>query len=381
MAKVKKILIINAFYWPGFKSGGPQQSIMNLVDVFGNRATFHILTLNHDFRSNEPYSQVKSDEWNTVGKAKVFYSSSDAFSLRFLLKMTQGYDAIYLCEPYRAHSWKTLLLKKMGLIREKIYLAPMGCFSSGALSQKAFKKSIFWRIFDFLNLGNGITWSFTSDTERKEALCVLGEKNATDYLVATDLPRKYEDFRRLRAGQRKNKGEVKIVFLSRFSPQKKLDYALDLVKDLSGSVTFDLYGPIDDGKYWASCREKIKEMPDNVKCHYRGEVTPEDVVRVLSSYDCFLLPTLGENFGHVVYEALLSGSIPVISNNTPWNEIEQRGCGFVSDLSDRDAFIEKLKKIVSMEEPQIALYRERGYLFSKENYSRLVEESGYKRIL
>ena len=77
---MKKILIFNAFYWPGFKSGGPQQTIMNLVDTFGDKAQFFVITQNHDYISAEVYTEVKSDVWNKVGKAQVFYSSSLSFS-------------------------------------------------------------------------------------------------------------------------------------------------------------------------------------------------------------------------------------------------------------------------------------------------------------
>ena len=63
-------------------------------------------------KSSTAYSEVKSDGWNDPRNAKVFYSSLDSFSFRFLLEITRGFDVVYLCGPYR----ETLILKKFGLI-------------------------------------------------------------------------------------------------------------------------------------------------------------------------------------------------------------------------------------------------------------------------
>ena len=51
------------------------------------------------------------------------------------------------------------------------------------------------------------------------------------------------------------------------------------------------------------------------------------VIETFSKYDVFLFPTKGENYGHVIFEALAGGCIPIISDQTPWNDIEQAGCG------------------------------------------------------
>jgi glycosyltransferase involved in cell wall biosynthesis len=45
------------------------------------------------------------------------------------------------------------------------------------------------------------------------------------------------------------------------------------------------------------------------------------VREVFSRYDAFVLPTLGENVGHVIAESL-SASCPVIcSDETPWTDL------------------------------------------------------------
>ena len=48
----------------------------------------------------------------------------------------------------------------------------------------------------------------------------------------------------------------------------------------------------------------------------------------LFEYHFFILPTLGENFGHVFIEALAAGCPLIISNRTPWLELEKKGIGW-----------------------------------------------------
>ena len=55
---MKKVLIINAYYYPGWRSGGPQQTIMNIVDVFGSQSQIYILTHNHDMGEQVPYPDI-----------------------------------------------------------------------------------------------------------------------------------------------------------------------------------------------------------------------------------------------------------------------------------------------------------------------------------
>ncbi len=42
-----------------------------------------------------------------------------------------------------------------------------------------------------------------------------------------------------------------------------------------------------------------------------------------------MLQTLGENYGHVIIEALSAGCPCIISDSTPWKSLEESGIGFV----------------------------------------------------
>jgi glycosyltransferase involved in cell wall biosynthesis len=68
-------------------------------------------------------------------------------------------------------------------------------------------------------------------------------------------------------------------------------------------------------------------------------VKHEDVAGLLSCYDVLFLPTLGENFGHVIGEALSVGLPVLISDRTPWKGIQESGAGWVIPIEDRRQFV------------------------------------------
>lgn len=372
-----KILIINAYYYPGYRSGGPQQTIMNLVDVLGDQYEFYILTHNHDLGEIQPYENINEGQWNNVGKAKVYYYQKNKFSLRFLRKFLEQFPIVYLCEPYRDHSYKTLLLNRFNFIHTRIILAPMGCLSKGALMQKSLKKKIFWNVSSFMGLFKKICWSLTSDLEKEDAINVIGHVN--NYYIAEDLPRKYIDYHEKRTGV-KNRSELKIIFLSRICHKKNLIMAIDIVSKLRGQVVFDLYGTREDSDYWKSCCEKLERLPSNIRWTYKGEVLSEKVVDTFSKYDVFLFPTLGENFGHVIYEALMSGCVPVISNTTPWLDLDVNRCGNVIDLEHKDIFQKILQEYIDMDREDFIKNTHNAMNYAKRKYETMIRKSEYSKM-
>ena len=144
----------------------------------------------------------------------------------------------------------------------------------------------------------------------------------------------------------KRAGEAKLIFLSRIHPKKNLLQAIKCLKNISGAITFDIYGSLEDKAYWELCQNEIKELPVNVTVNYCGLVTHDDVHRTFSNYDAFLFPTFSENYGHVIIEALVTGCPVIISDKTPWNDLEAAGAGWVCQLEDIPAFGKAVQMIV-----------------------------------
>ncbi len=133
-------------------------------------------------------------------------------------------------------------------------------------------------------------------------------------------------------------GDLRIAFLSRITPMKNLLGAVEILSEVEAPITFDVYGPVEDVRYWEACRRSLAALPKNVRAAYHGPVPHGEVGGVLSRYDLFLLPTLGESFGHAIADALGAGCPPLISDRTPWRELEAEGVGWALPLSDIAAF-------------------------------------------
>jgi glycosyltransferase involved in cell wall biosynthesis len=98
------------------------------------------------------------------------------------------------------------------------------------------------------------------------------------------------------------------------------------------------------------------------------------VQRVLDESHFFVLPTLGENFCHSAVESFLNGTPVVLSDQTPWIDLESEAAGFAISLTDREGWIAALQKCVDMEQAEYATYlrgtRQYARRFAKEEAVR-----------
>lgn len=364
---MKKILILMGRYLPGHKDGGPLRTIINVTDALGDEYDFYIGCLDRDHGDTEPYKGIKKNEWNQVGKAKVWYVEPGGFSNEMIMKLADGKDSIYLSSFYDDYGYKTLILKRKGKIRIPVALASMGVFSEGALAQKAIKKKLFIAACKAAGLFKNITWSVTSELEAEDLKRVIGKK--AQYVIAEDFPRSVVPGR----NEDHNNGPLRVVFLSRICAHKGLDIAIDAIKGMKHDCIFTIYGPIQEEEYWKECQEKLKDLSH---WSYKGDVPSDDVQEVLSHQDVLILPTKSENYGHVVFEALSVGCIPVISKNTPWGSIVEKKAGYVTDnSSDQYSTI-----LDSLDSNKILLMRENCIDLANERVLRSRTNTGYKKI-
>ena len=90
---VRILIIINA-YLPGYKAGGPVQTIKNLTDHLGEEYEFYILTTDRDIASNEAYGNIQYNKWNQVGRAKVWYVKPGGFTGKVIKRLSEGMELI-----------------------------------------------------------------------------------------------------------------------------------------------------------------------------------------------------------------------------------------------------------------------------------------------
>lgn len=373
---MKKILILTGRYLPGYKDGGPVRTLKNLTDSIGERYKFTICCADRDHGDVKAYDNIKVNEINTVGNTDVFYVKDGKFSFSIIKKLANESDIIYVCGPYNSYAIKALILNRLGIIKKPFVLAPMGSFSKGALNIKSTKKKIFLTLFKALAFFKGICFSVTSDVEEKELKEALKIDNkcfiAEDPQRAPDESLTHNLFRR--------DGRLNVVFLSRICEKKNLLGALNILKNVKGDIAFHVYGTMEDESYYNECLKIASELPSNILFEYKGEVESDKVPFILSKYDVFLFPTFGENFGHVISEALLAGTIPVISNTTPWSDFDEKLCGYVIDLKDTEKFSKTIDELSSMKVDELKKISNNAVRYYQKKYDIASANNGYIKM-
>ncbi len=366
-------------YLPGYKDGGPVRSIKNLVDRLGKEYEFHILTVDRDHGDTEPYEGILQDAWNEVGDAKVRYVQPGGFTSEVVKQCADCADLMYVCGCFNDYARTVMALKKRNQIQVPVVIASMGLFSPGAFRIKYPKKKAYVTALRVFGYFKNVEWSATSKEEAADIRRQVG-KDAVCHL-AEDLPRKPIEIHRVESSKA---GECKVVFLSRISRKKNLTYTAEILKEWGKTypeqrITFDVYGNKEDPAYVKECENKLASLPNNVTYHYRGIAPAEEIIETFAKYDVFLFPTLGENYGHVIFEALAGGCVPIISDQTPWTEDKMGRCGRMIPLdSGIDKWVKVLEDVVMLDSSEKNTMATKGMAFAKEYKA---DEDSYRRIL
>lgn len=363
-----KKLIVQVFagrYLPGYKGGGPIKTIKNLFEQTGENISFKLITNDRDLDDTTAYAQICYDEWNDVGNAQVFYSRpglSELFKFSQILR-EKRYDLVYLNSFFSMRfSFIPLLISKV--LRQRIILGPRGEFSEGALSLKRYKKRIYIAFYKLLGLHRGTVFQASSDYEARDIHRILGPK--ADVFVAENIG-SAEFAERI---NRRGSSSLKAVFVSRISPKKNLLAALDVLKSVREPVEYDIYGPIEDREYWAECLAVIETLPPKIKVEHKGELYPEQVVSTISSYDLFFMPTKGENYAHVIAEALCAGLPLLIADTTPWRDLQEKGLGWDLPLDNPKAFASAVDELSAMSPEEHLNMRENVLAWAKHKFAK-----------
>ncbi len=353
--KGNKILILSDYYLPGYKSGGGMRTIVNMVERFRNRFEFFIITRDHDGKlDRQQYTTVEINQWNLVQGAKVFYLSKESIKLSKLRELITEVepDLIYTNSYFATFTIYLLILKKLKIIPNfNVLIAPCGELSEGALGLNSIKKKPFIRVSKLTGLYKNIIWKASSEIEKEEIEAVKG--SGGEIFIAPDmLPSTIFEAYKPEMKPRKKSGHVKMIFLSRFMKKKNFKWLLENLSDIKGDLEIDIYGPLEDAEYWNKCETIIKNLPQNIKVEAIGSVPHEKVLPTLVKYHFFIMPTLGENFGHIFLEALAAGCPLIISDRTPWLNLKEKGIGWDLSLDKPDAWSEKLNYCIDLDQSE-----------------------------
>ena len=368
------ILIIMSGFFPGRKYGGPPVSTDNFCTLMKDSADCYILTHNHDMGESAPYPNI-TEEWNDRGNAKVRYVSDSEYNVATFETVIQEVQPVYI---YLQGLFQECVFPCLKLAKKhhvKVVLAPRGELCSGAFKKK-YKKIPYIAVLRMMGLLKEVSFQSTSDEETGAIEKYLGASEDRIHLL-TNIPSIPNN---LPESKVKVAGIGRFVFISRILWKKNLLKAISFLQSVKGTAIFDIYGPKEDENYWKDCEDAIKQLPSNVKVNYCGVLSHDEIHRTFCQYDAFLFPTLSENYGHVIAEALMTGCIPIISDQTPWTDMNENGAGWALPLAEEDGFKKAIQQVVDMEEDTIQNKRDciKKYLTIKLKLDELKDE--YRKV-
>ena len=348
-----RILVFVRYYLPGNKSGGPVRTLANLIDATHHRYDYRVVTFDRDLGDDHAYENVDLNGWNDVGPARVRYVAPGWTGLRQIAAVIKNarFDVMYLNSFFSLAFGLWPQWCNRGRAKPVI-LGPRGQFSRGAYGLKAFKKRLYVAAYKLIGAHKRVVWQATTEHDCADIINVMGSDikvieadNIASRRYATELPAKQPDL-------------LRVVFISRISRMKNLDYALNVLREINVPMTFDIFGPAEDAQYWSECQKLIEQLPTNISVHARGRLPSAEVVNALSRYDVFFFPTKGENFGHVIAEALCAGLPLLIADTTPWRNLAAEGIGFDLPLDSPDGFATQLTQMHAMDIATHAAWRQ-----------------------
>ena len=360
--KPKKVLIIIDWFLPGTASGGPLRSYANLIDQLNEGFEFYIITRDTDFGATEPYKTVVSNSWNQLNAyTQVYYLSNDQINrsnLKTLLSNTT-FDVALVNGIY---SWyfsilPVWLLKSVG---KPVVVSARGMLNPQAFSVKGFRKKMFLALARALQLYKGVTFHATNSDEAQYIKNELGAH--TSIKIAPNLPRP------VRTYQPKNKATnapFRMANMARIAKEKGTLVMLQALRQVQQSFELDLYGPIYDAPYWAQCQAVIAELPAHINVQYQGVLPGDEVPMVLKDYHFMVLLSEGENFGHAIFEALAAGCPVIISDQTPWRDLESQRLGWDVSIRDTGLVVSAFEAALGMTEEAYELWSRKAFEFAK----------------
>jgi len=236
--------------------------------------------------------------------------------------------------------------------KKKIVVCPRGSFSFFTLNNKLPFIKLLWLNFFIKPMIDKIIWQASSYLEKSDILNKFPNANVEIINDGID----YDSFQNSITVSRNeliNKftsntfDDVSSIFFSmgRLHKIKGFDVLIDAFNLL---LEKDEYAKLiiaggDDGVE-KKLKNQIKNLNLSSSVFLIGAVNFEDKKLLLNNCDYFTLASEFESFGIVIAEALACGVPVVVSNKTPWKDIEVNNCGILVD-NEKNSFYNAFLKI------------------------------------
>jgi len=243
-------------------------------------------------------------------------------------------------------------------------ISPHGSLEQGALKQKFLKKFFARKLFFNFFLSNASRFWACSEKERISIQREFKKVHVDVVPIGVDMPPL-----EAQTGLRNiTKNKRIILVISRMNPGKgliNLVHAWNNIRDDRWQLI--LAGPDEDG-FQSKVEEEVKKLNLSHFFIFPGYVDFNQRDSLYRNADIFVLPSLSENFGIVVAEAMSYGLPVLTTNETPWTSVGlTRGCLCVGTWPDE--LSRGLKIMMEVTETDRAKIGLASRLFILQNFS------------
>jgi hypothetical protein len=218
-----------------------------------------------------------------------------------------------------------------------------GMANKNILAYKKIIKLIYLKILEILILNTSSSIVCTSNYERLSAKHMFNKKFIYN-IIHNKVNKKYikNKFYKIK----KKEKELNILFLSNLTWKKNFVYVYEILFSLDFKVNLSIYGTcFKDKSYFNGLCKKLQKKHNVI---YFGAYKQKNIDNIFRKSHLLFLPTLDENFGHVIVENLFHYRPCLISNNTPWNDLHFYNAGLAAPLEFRETYSNYLRYIYLM---------------------------------
>ena len=226
------------------------------------------------------------------------------------------------------------ILAKLANIR--VILSPHGMVDPYSFKLKPIKKKIAWIFFQKFIFKHSDLIIVNSILEKKNIIKLIKTKKIKI------VPHGVENLEKIKFKKTPKKRNLRFVYFSRIHPVKNLMGLVEIWKEDNFFKNYKLYiyGDVSNEDYFYKIKKIMFKKKNFV---YKGPLY-RNKINTLSKYDVLLYPSLSENFGLVILEALAGGLYLVINKNLPWKFLEKKNLASLIKFKKKD-LISTIKKI------------------------------------
>ena len=370
---MSKVLIFIDWYLPAFKAGGPIISINNIVNNLAGFHDFYVVTSVTDLGGELVVEKSDFNKWKKLDENhNVIYLNRPLFSIGKLINEIKP-SIIYVNSVFSfKFSILPIVLAKKNKNIKRIIVAPRGMLGEGALKIKSFKKKNFILLAKIFNLYSQIFWHASTQKEALEVFKIFGNKSKV--ITAQNFASVSNQIGYKK--KKKESGKLNILFASRISKKKNLLLLVNAIcqSKFKKHITLKIIGHNENPEYFDKCLAFIKN--NDISFDYLGPLPHSELSYHYQNCDIFCLPTLHENFGHVIMEALSFGMPILISKNTPWLNLENKQMGFDLELVS-ELFKEKIDLFYNLSDNEFSEFSKNALNYYKEmnNFEKVTADN------